>query len=41
MEYLEQCVDVKGMWICVNVLKNYVDRYVKKKMEYLVEQQKK
>jgi len=38
---LEQCIDYQGLWICATILKNYVDRYVKKKMEYLLEQQKK
>lgn len=32
VEYLEQCIDFQGVWICATILKNYVDRYVKKKM---------
>jgi hypothetical protein len=41
VKYLEESIDLKGLWICANILKNYVDRYVRKKMEYLEEQQKK
>ena len=41
VEYMEQCIDYHGVWICAKILKNYVDRYVKKKMEFLLEQQKK
>jgi len=36
VEYLEQCIDYQGVWICTKILKNYVDRYVKKKMEFLL-----
>ena len=36
VEYLEQCIDYQGVWICAKILKNYVDRYVKKKMEFLL-----
>ena len=36
VEYLEQCIDCQGVWICSKILKNYVDRYVKKKMEFFV-----
>lgn len=33
---MEQAIDLKGIWICANILRNYVNRYVQKKMEYLI-----
>ena len=33
VEYLEESIDVNGVWICAFILKNTVEKYVKKKME--------
>lgn len=41
IEYLETCVNYIGVWISVDIFKNYVDKYIDKKMEYIREQQKK
>ena len=41
VEYLELCVDVYGLWISVYIFKNYVDKYVKRKMEHEMEIRKK
>ena len=39
MEYLEESIDIIGVWICACIFKNTVDKYVKKKMEAYYEQQ--
>ena len=39
VEYLEECVDIVGIWVCAFIFKMTVDKYVKKKMEYYYDQQ--
>lgn len=39
LEYLEECIDVIGVWICAVIFKSNVDKYVKKKMEAYYNQQ--
>ena len=41
MEYLEESIDEQGVWICTCILKNTVEKYVRKKMEAIEEQQRK
>jgi len=38
-EYLEESIDVYGVWICTYILRDTVDKYVKKKMEAYYDQQ--
>jgi hypothetical protein len=39
VEYLEECIDIAGLWLCAFVFKNNVDKYVKKKMDAYYGQQ--
>lgn len=41
VQYLEESIDVNGVWICAYILRNTVEKYVKKKMEAYEEQQAK
>ncbi len=41
IEYIENCVDLDGLWVATYILKSHVDKYVKKKKDYFIEQQKK
>lgn len=31
-EYLETSISYTGIWVCVHLLKNYVNRYLEKKL---------
>lgn len=39
LEYLQECVDEVGIWLCAYIFKNNVEKYVKKKLEAYQEQQ--
>lgn len=41
LEYLEESIDIIGVWICAHLFKSTVEKYVKKKMEAYYEQQAK
>lgn len=40
-DYLENCSNLAGLWICVWILRNFVERYIKKKQEGMEEREKK
>lgn len=41
LEYLEESIDILGVWLCAYLFKTTVEKYVKKKMEAYYEQQAK
>lgn len=41
VDYLEKCQNIEGLWICLNIFRNYIERYIKKKQEYDGENMKK
>lgn len=41
VEYLEECINMVGIWVCAYLFKMNVDRYVKKKMDSFYELQQK
>lgn len=38
---MQNCTNLAGLWICVFIFRNFVERYIKKKQEGKEEKEKK